>query len=125
MPTHTIITVYQTPGGSIQGSVTVTDDTEVNIDVTLEDATPVTWTGSILTANIKSLCVMCTGAATVKVNGSGGAALFGGLAANVPKVYPDASTAAAALTTNVTSLYITGPAGGATFSLRAVLSNVP
>ena len=83
------------------------------------------WTGSILDDNIKSLCVMSTGAATVKLNGSGGAALFGGLAANVPKVYPDAATAKAALTADVTSLYITGPAGGATFTLRAILSNVP
>ena len=124
MPTHTILQYYQTAAGRTEGTITITDDTEVNSDLVLAPgASNILLSTTITVANLKSLLLNCTGDCTIKVNSSSAPDDTITLAANAPEMAGTASAAAALLpnTTTVTALYLSSTAGG-TFSLRCILS---
>lgn len=128
MPTHTVKTYYQTGSENLYREEAFTDDTALEIDVTLAASTAQTWTGGITVANLKCLAISVTGATTVKATNSGGATLFGGsqLAAGTTLVYPTQATAAAALGgSDITALYLLPGAAESVVKIRAILSNAP
>ena len=125
MPTHTITQTYFSGSGSLSGSVSVTDDTELNSDLVLAPgAASVELDLAFVRSKVKSLCFYCTGDCTVKTNTSGGADTIV-LAAQTPCV--GGTTAAVAVllpTADVTKLYLSSTSGG-TFSFRAIIHEVP
>lgn len=117
MPSHNVITAYQTAGGSIGGTTTCSADTEINADVVLAaEATDVVLTVAIDVGQVVCLAMMCTAACTVK--NSGGTTLAT-LVANVPRLCANNADATALLLADITSLKLTCALGG-TFSLRTL-----
>lgn len=129
MPTHTISQVYQTPGDTLSLVTTYSDDTELNIDLTLGASANNTWTGGITVANLKSLAIqVSTGAVTIRATNSGGTILFGGaqLAAGAVAIYGSQALAAAALGgSNITALYFLADTAGSSVKIRRILSKAP
>lgn len=117
MPSHTIATVYQTPAGSLQGTITATADTEINADVVLAaEASDVVLTVALDVSQMVSAVLYCTTACTVK--NSAGVTLYT-LVAATPKVCVSQAECLALFLADITSLKLTCALGG-TFSLRTL-----
>ena len=117
--THNIVQTYQTAGGSIVGSTVVTDNTELNCDVTMATNTVNGQVNLALKrSQLCSLCLYSTVAATVKMNSSNAPTDTILLLPATPQI--GTGTNALSLSGDVTNLWLTCTNPG-TFSLRAVL----
>lgn len=122
MPTHTITSSYTVPSGSVVGNTVVTDNEELNIDVVLAAASTNIEVDIVLTrSQLKTLCLFCTGACTVKTNSSSAPSDTISLIAGLPNISANNAGVMLVLpTADTTKLFLTSAAGG-TFSLRSII----
>ncbi len=123
MPTHTFETQV-IAGTPFRGSVSVTNDTELNADLVLaSSSSDVVLTIAFTKANCQSLALYCTADCTVKFYETSTLRDTITLTAGVPTIATSSTAVAALLSTSTapTSVKLTCADGG-TFSFRAILS---
>ena len=126
--THTINKVFNSDSGaSFIGSVASTGGMEVNVD----EAIPALSTDLLVAfaadvSQVKSLFILATGAMTIETNDGSSPGNTITLAANIPFVWTSQDgldlrdTAEAAVTVDITSIYVTSTAGGS-LKIRALI----
>jgi hypothetical protein len=128
MPTHTIVSAYQTPGASVSGQQVVTADQEINADYTWASAPTNKEIDLALDESaLQSLCLHSTAAGTLYTNeaSTGNPRETIALEANVPKIYKTAAECQALLGGDVTKVFFTSAVAAGTLKIYSLSDITP
>src|SRR5690242_1094873 len=122
---HTIQRIYNDGITNVTSSESVSNDTQINFDGSIAGGSTNAQLNLAFTkANMKSLCLWCDRALTIKTNSTGSPQDTISLTANQAIVWSHAhdGDSACPFSDDVTTIYVTLAAGAAaTFKLRSIL----
>ncbi len=123
---HTISRNFSSGSSTITSSNTFTGGQEVNLEETIPDnSTNMLVNAALDVSTMQSLYLACDVAITIKTNSSNAPAASISLTAGQALIWPNGGADNPFGATDVTKFYVTGPATGGTFQMRALLDPTP